>query len=179
MSAFLHSCFFFHTHKGTHNTHVRTHVQVHTQSLPLDQNSPGNLWMHQSMPRFWAVHSKLPLAAVKSQCLSEVECNQNRVSSCFIQRHLLWAVFWFTAALHSARSVQRGHKHPAVCTKESQPAALGLFDTSLQATSKEERPRVRLLPDLLLGIGIQKQKQPCIVFMESTQRVQMRFIGVH
>lgn len=112
---------------------------MHTQSLPLDQNSPGNLWMHQSMPRVWAVHSQLPLAAVKSQCLSEVECNQNSVSSCFIRRHLLWAVFWFTAALHSARSVQRGNKHPAVCTKESQPAALGLFDTSLQATSKEER----------------------------------------
>lgn len=130
---FLHACFFFH---------------IHTRTLPLDQNSAkpqGNagLWMHQCMPQFQVAYSQLPLAAVKPHHFSEVGRNQNNMSSCFTQRHLLWAVFWFTAVLHSTQSVQRDRKYPAVCTKEfpdSTGAGLGLFDTSLQVSSKEERP---------------------------------------
>lgn len=174
MSAFS-LCFCILASFFTH-TKVHTYTRVHTHSLPLDQSSPGSLWMHQSVYAsvLGSVFSSSP---VKSQCLSEVECNQNSVSSCFIQRHLLWAVFWFTAALHSTRSVQRGNKHPAVPTKESS-AALGLWHLPPSHQQGGEG-RVGLLSDVLLGILIQGQKQPWVVLMESTQKVQMRSIGVH
>lgn len=99
--------------------------------------------MHQFCLLFSVVYSQLPLAAVKPHHFSEVEGNQNSMSSCFIQRHSLWAVFWFTAVLHSMQSVQRHRKYPAVCTKESPKSTgsgLGLFDISFQVTSKDERP---------------------------------------
>lgn len=160
-------------------SYAHARVRAHTHALPLDQNSAkpqrnAGLWMHQGMPQFQAAYSQLPLAAVKPLRFSEVECKQNSVSSCFIQRHLLWAVFWFTAVLHSTQSVQRDRKYPAACTKESPDSAgagLGLFDTSLQVSSKEERPGCDCSPKYALGILVQRQKRLQIVLLENTQRV--------
>lgn len=137
------SCFFFHTQKGTHTRMYRC-----TQSLPLDQNSPGNLWMHQPMPQFWAVHSQLPLAAVKSQCL---RLNATKT---------VWAPALFRGIYCglSSGSLQPftalGQSKGAISAQLSvqrspQPAALGLWH--LPPSHQQGEARVPLLPEVPPG----------------------------
>lgn len=170
-SLFLHSYFFFHTHKGTH-IHMCSHTCTGTHRVsprPELPREPLNAPVYGSV-----LGSLFQTTAVKSQCLNATKT--------------VWAPALFRGIYYglSSGSLQPftslGQPKGAISTQLSvqrspQPAAHGLWHLPPNQQQGGEA-RVPLLSEVLLGIWIQRQKQPSVALMESTQKVQMRFIGV-